>query len=889
MSPKAFPERVSQAGVFSLQGVWELLQHVPVGLFQAQPQGNYLAANPYLARMLGYSSPQELTSWVTDIPGQVHKDPADWQELLNILQDQGSVQGYKCTLLQRQGQELLVSINAEFVWDEAGNPAYCLGAIMEASSCRQVEDRQRSGSSRLAHIVYSTPIATFVIDQSRRITHWNLACEKLTGLREQDMQGTSRQWQAFYSCRRPVMADLLLEQDTESRLQEYYPGKWRRSSLVKGAYEAEDFFADLGNGGRWLFFTAAPITDQYGEMIGVVETLQDVTERKNAEKALQESERKYRTLIETASSGCWQVDDREITVDVNQALCDMLGYSREQIVGRTPMDFVDEENAEIFRNNSARNTSQTNRSYEITLRTKQGSKVSAQFNSSTLFDSSGRISEYFAFVTDISRQKEIEEALRQSEKRYKHEKEYLDNIFENSADAIAIVDWEGRFIRWNKRAAEMFGYSFLDMQGKHYSEFYARQEELSELLSLLGRQGFVHDHEVYFINKDGSLKPCSVSISKIHDEDGQPMGSISIVRDLTQWKLAQEKLEEMSLYDSLTSLYNRFFFEEEMQRLGDQRHTPIGIIVCDVDGLKLINDTLGHYKGDELLKKSAEILQNCFRRSDILARIGGDEFAVLLPDSKEEAVQACCQRVRHKVEEYNQQDPELGMSISIGYAVCSGSEVHMQELFKRADDAMYQEKLQHRASSSSNSTLQALFKTLEARDYLAQGHAERLQHYAQQLGESIGLSEERLKDLQLLARFHDLGKVGIADRILFKPGPLSALEFEEMQRHCEIGHRIAMSTSYLAHIADLILKHQERWDGKGYPLGLLGEDIPVECRILAVVDAFDVMTQDRPWQAAKSRQRAMQELKSCAGTQFDPDLVQSFLQILQIEAEQEQT
>jgi HD-GYP domain-containing protein (c-di-GMP phosphodiesterase class II) len=148
------------------------------------------------------------------------------------------------------------------------------------------------------------------------------------------------------------------------------------------------------------------------------------------------------------------------------------------------------------------------------------------------------------------------------------------------------------------------------------------------------------------------------------------------------------------------------------------------------------------------------------------------------------------------------------------------------------------------------------------------------------MGRSLGLSEERLNDLQLLARFHDLGKVGIPDSILFKPGPLTREEFQEMKRHCEIGHRIALSLTDLAPIADFILKHHEHWDGRGYPLGLSGEDIPLECRILSIVDAYDTMTSERPYKGSVSHEDAIAELKRCAGTQFDPELVERFVALM---------
>jgi HD-GYP domain-containing protein (c-di-GMP phosphodiesterase class II) len=164
-----------------------------------------------------------------------------------------------------------------------------------------------------------------------------------------------------------------------------------------------------------------------------------------------------------------------------------------------------------------------------------------------------------------------------------------------------------------------------------------------------------------------------------------------------------------------------------------------------------------------------------------------------------------------------------------------------------------------------------------------EGHSERLQQLVASLARAIDLPGDRINDLRLFARFHDLGKVGVHDQILFKPGSLTEDEAREMRKHCEVGHRIAMSLHDMAPIADWILKHHERWDGLGYPFGLQGREIPLECRILAIADAFDVMTSDRPYQNAISPSEAVEELRRCSGTQFDPDLVEEFIRILDIQ------
>ena len=215
----------------------------------------------------------------------------------------------------------------------------------------------------------------------------------------------------------------------------------------------------------------------------------------------------------------------------------------------------------------------------------------------------------------------------------------------------------------------------------------------------------------------------------------------------------------------------------------------------------------------------------------------------------------------------------------MGYAIGREIPVDMNALFKEADNNMYREKL-HQKNSARSAIVQGLVKALEARDFITEGHGDRLQNLVEEFARVVGIPEYSLPDLRLLAHFHDIGKVGIPDHILFKSGPLTDEEWKIMRQHCEIGHRIANSTPDLAPIADWILKHQEWWNGKGYPLGIQGESIPLECRILSIVDAFDAMTSDRPYRKALDRNAATAELQRCAGAQFDPELVETFTRLV---------
>lgn len=328
---------------------------------------------------------------------------------------------------------------------------------------------------------------------------------------------------------------------------------------------------------------------------------------------------------------------------------------------------------------------------------------------------------------------------------------------------------------------------------------------------------------------------------------------------------ANELLQYTSRHDALTGLYNRGYFE---QQLLEMKASSPGIVMCDVDGLKLINDTFGHNMGDAILIATADIIRSILKPGNVAARIGGDEFSILIPNSSQSEIENYARALRQAVDRYNLLNPVIPLSMSIGFSLRGD--------FKDADDKMYREKL-HRSQSTHSDLVQTLVKTLEARDIITDEHSQRLEDLLVAFAMHNGISGSSLADLRLLARFHDIGKVGIPDHVLFKPGPLTPEERKDMQRHCEIGHRIAHSSSDLLPIAEWILKHHEWWNGQGYPLGLKGKDIPLECRILSIVDSYDAMVNDRPYRKAMSHKEALNELRHCAGVQFDPHLVDLFI------------
>lgn len=443
-------------------------------------------------------------------------------------------------------------------------------------------------------------------------------------------------------------------------------------------------------------------------------------------------------------------------------------------------------------------------------------------------------------------------------------------------DPLFVLDQQGRFLRYNesvdtsklllppeqfigKQLAEIFPEE-LSAQAMQYLTCSLQENTLQCFEYELTMQGEVQHYEARFI-------PSSET------------EVLTIVRDITERRRMENQLRYYSLHDSLTGVFNRACFEQQMEECRCGKYASVGLLICDVDGLKLVNDTLGHLAGDRVLREMAQVIRMAFAEGDIVARIGGDEFAVLLFNQSERGFEKICGAIREQLERYNENNNMLPVSLSLGYAVTTQNPPDMEGLFKEADTNMYREKL-HQKQSTKNAIVQALIKALEARDYLTEGHGDRLQDLVEAFSKKVGLPERQMADLRLLAHFHDIGKVGIPDSILLKPGPLTEEEWVTMRQHTDIGYRIASSVPDLAPIANWILSHHEHWNGKGYPQGLMGENIPLACRILALADTYDAMTNDRPYRKAVEPEVAFAELRRFAGTQFDPELTQCFIDML---------
>jgi len=460
------------------------------------------------------------------------------------------------------------------------------------------------------------------------------------------------------------------------------------------------------------------------------------------------------------------------------------------------------------------------------------------------------------------------------------EKELLSITLQSIGDGVVATGVDGAITLLNPTARRMTGWED-DALGEQFTTVLRLINEETEAPVSSPIEKVLETGEIVglanhtaLINRRGDKTPIADGAAPIRDANGQIYGVVMVFRDVTQEKEQREKIEHIMSHDSMTGLFNRWYMEELLNRYDREPECRCALIMGDLNGLKLVNDAFGHYEGDRFIRKIATILRESSGVGDVVCRWGGDEFLILMPDAGETEAEQVIERVMTRCAE--ESDEKLQLSIALGYALKTEAEESIHEVLRAAEQLTYRRKLMIEKSFRS-SVINALLATLAAKSEETEEHAERLKHYCGKLGKLLALSNKELDEMSLFAMLHDIGKVGINDAILRKPGALTEQEWLEMKKHPEIGFRIAQNNVDLAPISEYILSHHERWDGSGYPRGLHGEEIPVLARILAVVDAFDAMTNERIYSKPTSAEVAAQEILRCAGSQFDPQIAQMFV------------
>lgn len=486
--------------------------------------------------------------------------------------------------------------------------------------------------------------------------------------------------------------------------------------------------------------------------------------------------------------------------------------------------------------------------------------------------------DFLCIVEDITERVKTEKDLKESERSYAV---LLSNLPGMAYRCKYDHEWTMLFVSGG--CYELTGYhpsSLINNKERSYSDLITPKYQdylWQKWVQVVGSRTKLRE-EYEIITAAGETKWVLEQGQAIYGENGEVEALEGLIVDISYRKQKEDEVTYLSYHDFLTGIYNRRYLELEKERIDRETYLPLSVLIGDINGVKLVNDAFGHAEGDTLIAETAKIIQNCCRPCDIAARTGGDEFMILMPMTDRETANGMMEKIKRKCEEYNRDlsNEAYSINISLGFSTKESVNEHLDSVIKVAEDFMYKRKLLEHKSSHSV-ILSSIKATMHEKSHETQEHAERLTSLSKELGVKMELTQQELDELELVATLHDIGKVGIDDRILNKPDKLDEEEWIEMKKHSEIGYRIAMSSPDLVPIAEYILSLHERWDGKGYPQGIAGEEIPLLSRIVSVVDAYDAMTEDRAYRKAMSDEDAAKELRRNSGTQFDPKIVKQFL------------
>jgi len=470
------------------------------------------------------------------------------------------------------------------------------------------------------------------------------------------------------------------------------------------------------------------------------------------------------------------------------------------------------------------------------------------------------------------------------EKTLSTEKEKFRTTLFSVGDGVISTDEKGDVVLMNSVAEDLTGWSREEAVGRPLEEIFhiidekTRERSVNPADLALEKGGKVEmGHHTLLLSRSGRTIPIEDSAAPIRDAEGKTRGVVLVFRDASEKLERQKKIEYLSYHDQLTGLYNRRFLEEEQKRLDVSRNLPLSLAMIDVNGLKLVNDAFGHKAGDALLQKVAEVLKRESRADDIIGRIGGDEFVILLPGMGPEEVGKLMERIAEKMAVESIGD--IPLSVSFGWSTKTSPEQDADEIFEQAEDSMYRNKISER-SSYHHKAVQLILKTLYEKSPDEEGHSLRVSRLCGEIGSAMGLSPAEIKELRTAGTVHDIGKIVISSEILNKKEPLDDEEWMQVRKHPEAGYSILSTVNQYSPLADIVLAHHERPDGRGYPKGLKGEDIPLLARIVAVAEAYDAMTQGRNHRKPLNTEEALAELNRNAGTKFDPRTVEALLSLL---------
>lgn len=622
-----------------------------------------------------------------------------------------------------------------------------------------------------------------------------------------------------------------------------------------------------------------PVYNVSGELIGTTGLSQNITQRKKAAERLKSIEQNNSMLLTNMPGVAFRCNnDAEYTVTfISESCYDLTGYTAAELLAGKPSynDLIHPEYRRAligkWDSESDANVISTD---EYPIRTKSGETKWVMEQSQRTYDADNKEIGAEGFITDVTSRKLAEQALKRSEERFR-------TMFEEAPLGMAIIDaLTGEIYEINTKYAEILGRTKRQLISTDIKNF-SYPEEIREFRHkidlILKKQISSFSQYKRIIRTDGSDVWVNIIMAQLNfEEEFSSPRLLCMLEDVTDRKKAEEEILYLSYYDQLTGLYNRRYYAEELRRIDTARNLPITLVLGDVNGLKLTNDAFGHFAGDRLLKHIADTIKQQCRTDDIVARTGGDEFVLLLPQTGPDQAAKLVDRIRAAFTK--ESDYPVVCSVSFGWDTKKEPAEDINKIYTSAEDRMYRRKLTESAAMR-NDTIKLILRTLSQKYKREEQHAKRISKLCAEIADAMGMSQESVNELRLAGYMHNIGYIGLREELIKKTGIYTEAEKIEMERHPEIGYQLLRSAGKYASVADYILYHHERPDRKGYPSKVGSDTIPIQSRIIAIADAFDAMTSESDYRRKMSVKEALSEIEKNSGTQFDQEIVEVFLRL----------
>lgn len=615
------------------------------------------------------------------------------------------------------------------------------------------------------------------------------------------------------------------------------------------------------------------------QTLQLLETIkQENAIRVKSETALKESEERYKYLFENSGIGIGYYTTDGVVISYNRKALENIGGKLEDYVGKSIRVLFPKEEAEIYfsRIKQAISMDEPQQYEDYVVLDSKARWFSSTFTRVT--NSTGEIIGIQIASRDITARKRAEEEAQRHEVKFQ-------SLFDEMSSGVAIYQVINNGETGSDYIIQDFNKAALKAERKQKEEVVGKS--LYDLRPNIDQFGIIPVFQKVWQTGEPATYP-----SRLYVDDNfsnwyenriykLPTGEIvALFDDVTEKQNAEEGMKHLAFHDHLTDVYNRRYFETEFARLNSESNFPLSVITGDINGLKLINDSLGHTAGDIAIKQFSLEIQKQIRDVDSLARIGGDEFGVILPRMLEEDVKqlsgalqsSICLHVTDRLG----YAAGIDLTATFGYSVQAYPGQTLDVLLKEAETYMFRRKFYSSASKHSH-VIDAIMNALFEKSEREQQHSLRVSHISASIAAAMALDESTIAKVKIAGSLHDIGKIGIDESILNKAGRLNEQEMSVMKQHPLRSARILASIDEYLDIVPIVKSHHERMDGLGYPAGLDGNQIPLEARIISVADAFDAMTICRPYRDPISKATAAEELLRCAGSQFDPQVVRAFI------------